>query len=101
MQDGIDLIAALATHPETAKRMARRLWTWFVSETVTAPDAWVNKIAQTYLKNDTNMKPVVRAVLLSSEFLSKGQHYQRYAWPVEFVSRAIERSAIRKTFPLA
>ena len=26
MQDGIDLIAALARHPETARRLARRLW---------------------------------------------------------------------------
>ncbi len=90
MQDGIDLIAALAMHPETAKRLARRLWTWFVSETVTAPDAWVDKIAQTYLRNDTNMKPVVRAVLLSPEFLSSGSHYQRYGWPVEFVVRSLK-----------
>jgi len=90
MQDGLDLIAALAIHPETAKRLARRLWTWFVSETETPPAGWVDNIAQTYLKNDTNMKPVVRAVLLSSEFLGSGSHYHRYAWPVEFVVRTLK-----------
>ena len=30
MQDGLDLINALAVHPETARRLARKLWTWFV-----------------------------------------------------------------------
>ena len=37
MQDGIDLINALAMHPETARRLATKLYTFFVSETV-APD---------------------------------------------------------------
>jgi uncharacterized protein (DUF1800 family) len=90
MQDGIDLINALAIHPETARRMARRLWTWFVSE-VDAPDEdFVRKISDVYLKNDTNMKPVIRAVLFSPQFLEPSRIHQRYAWPVEFVVRAIK-----------
>ena len=32
MQDGIDLITALAIHPETARRLARKFWHFFVSE---------------------------------------------------------------------
>ena len=32
MQDGLDLIAALARHPETARRIARKLWSFFISE---------------------------------------------------------------------
>ena len=90
MQDGIDLIAALAVHPETAKRMARRLWTWFVSETEVAPDDFVNAISKVYLDNDTNMRPVVRAVLFSRHFLDPGRRYQRYGWPVEFVVRSLK-----------
>ena len=34
MQDGIDFITALATHPETGRRLARKLWDFFVSEVV-------------------------------------------------------------------
>ena len=90
MQDGIDLINALAIHPETARRLAKRLWTWFVSEIEPPDEGFVDHISQTYLKNDTNMKPVVRAVLLSSHFLSQNRHYQRYAWPVEFVVRSLK-----------
>ena len=32
MQEGYDLITALALHPETARRLARKLWHFFVSE---------------------------------------------------------------------
>jgi uncharacterized protein (DUF1800 family) len=90
MQDGLDLIAALATHQETANRMARRLWTWFVSETETPDPAFVSDIASVYLRNDTNMKPVIRAVLLSSQFTDRDRFHQRYSWPVEFIARAIK-----------
>lgn len=90
MQDGLDLIAALASHPETARRMARRLWTWFVSETETAPEDFVSPIAKTYLANDTNMKPVIRAVLFSRHFLDPQRRFQRYGWPVEFVVRSLK-----------
>ncbi len=90
MQDGLDLIQALATHPETARRLARRLWTWFVSE-VDAPDAeWVERLAGTYLANGTHMRPVLRELLLSTQFRNPKRHHQRYAWPVEFVVRSLK-----------
>jgi uncharacterized protein (DUF1800 family) len=90
IQDGLDLINALAFHPETARRMARRLWTWFVSE-VDAPDPiFVDAIAQVYLRNASNMKPVIRAVLMSPQFIDERRFYQRYAWPTEFVVRALK-----------
>jgi uncharacterized protein (DUF1800 family) len=90
MQDGVDLISALAIHPETARRMARRLWTWFVSE-VEAPDpAFVDNIANVYLRNNTNMRPVVRAVFLSPQFTNPARFHQRYGWPAEYVVRAMK-----------
>jgi uncharacterized protein (DUF1800 family) len=90
MQDGLDLIAALAVHPETAKRMARRLWTWFISETVDPDAGFVDTISQVYLQNDTNMKPVIRAVLLSPHFVEERNFYARYSWPAEFVARSMK-----------
>jgi uncharacterized protein (DUF1800 family) len=90
MQDGLDLINALAYHPETARRMARRLWIWFVSETETPPDAFVRSIAQVYLNNGTNMRAVMRAVLMSSQFQDARTYYKRYSWPVEFVVRSLK-----------
>jgi uncharacterized protein (DUF1800 family) len=90
MQDGLDLINALAIHPETARRLARRLWTWFVSETEPPDQSFVDHIAGVYLKNDTNMRPVIRAVLLSSHFTNPARFHQRYSWPAEFVVRCMK-----------
>jgi len=90
MQDGIDLIHALAYHPETARRMARRLWTWFVSETETPDAGFVRSIAQTYLNNHTNMRAVMRAVLMSPQFQDSRNHFKRYAWPAEYVVRSLK-----------
>src|SRR5438874_1749212 len=42
MQDGLDLMNALAMHPETARRVAQKLYDFFVSETVPAPAAFIN-----------------------------------------------------------
>lgn len=90
MQDGVDLINALAIHPETARRMARRLWTWFVSETEPPDSGFVNTIANVYLSSDTDMRSVVRTVLLSSHFTNPSRFYQRYSWPAEFVARTMK-----------
>ena len=90
LQDGIDLINALATHPETAKRLARKLWGFFVGE-VREPDAgWVESIAAAYLANGTQIKPVLRAVFLSAPFKDAASYFQRYAWPAEFVVRSLK-----------
>ena len=90
MQDGLDLINALAVHPETARRLARRLWTWFVSETEPPRPEFVESLANVYLRNDTNIRPVVRAVLFSPDFTSADRFHQRYSWPVEFVVRTLK-----------
>ena len=89
MQDGIDLITALANHPLTARRLARRFWTWFVSETEPAPDSFVESVAGVYLNNQTSIRATLRAVLTSAEFTDTNRPFQRYAWPVEFVVRSL------------
>ncbi len=90
LQDGQDLITALATHPETAKRLARKLWSFFVSEVRGADAGWVDRIAATYLANGTEIKPVLRAIFTSPEFKDAGSYFQRYAWPAEFVVRSLK-----------
>jgi uncharacterized protein (DUF1800 family) len=90
MQDGVDLINALATHPETAKRMAGKLWTWFVDEVNAPDDAFVQSIASVYLQSGTDMKTVVQAVLSSSQVLDTARYFHRYSWPAEFVPRALK-----------
>jgi uncharacterized protein (DUF1800 family) len=90
MQDGIDLLTALAGHPATAERLARRLWNYFISELEPPAPAFVTAVAHEYLLNRTEMRPVVRYVLRSPWFLDPDNRYARYSWPVEFVARSIK-----------
>ena len=90
MQDGIDLITALATHPETARRLARKFWNFFVSEIHEPDPVFIEQAAAVYLQNGTEIRPVVRYILTSPWFINPSMRYARYAWPVEFVTRAIK-----------
>lgn len=60
------LITYLAHHPATARRICRKLATRFVSDTPS--DALVAMLANVYLKNDTNIAMVLRALFSSAEF---------------------------------
>lgn len=92
MQDGLDLIGALCAHPETGRRLARKLWNYFVSE-MSAPDpAWVDGVARIFTSGNYEMRPVLRYVLGSSPFLDPANHFSRYSWPVEYVVRAIKEA---------
>ena len=89
MRDGLDFVAALAHHPNTARWLAGKLWNFFVSE-IQAPDpAFVEAVAKVYLDSDTEMKPVVRYILRSPWMLDPAKWYTRYSWPAEYVVRAI------------
>jgi uncharacterized protein (DUF1800 family) len=90
MQDGIDFITALARHPNTARRLARKLWNFFVSEAEPPDPSFVENVASVYLQSGTRMKPVVRYILRSPWFLDVDNEHARYSWPVEFVVRAIK-----------
>ena len=89
MRDGIDFITALAQHPETARRLARKLWNFFVSELEKPDAAFVEAVASEYLRNGTEMKPVIRYILQSEWFSDSDRWHARYSWPAEFVVRAI------------
>src|SRR5438552_13808145 len=55
MQDGLDLMNALAMHPETARRVAQKLYDFFISEVVPASPAVINQLATIYLQNNSNI----------------------------------------------
>ena len=56
----------LATHPQTAQRIARKLAVKFVRDD--APQSLVDRLAAVYLRNDTAIAPVLRALVRSPEF---------------------------------
>jgi uncharacterized protein (DUF1800 family) len=90
MQDGVDLIAALAIHPETARRLARKFWSFFISEIHPPDPAFVASAAAVYRQSGTEIRPVVRYILTSPWFNDPSMRHARYSWPTEFVARAIK-----------
>ncbi|MCM3880209.1 MAG: DUF1800 domain-containing protein [Vicinamibacterales bacterium] len=90
MQDGLDLITALAGNPNTARYLAKKLIRFFVSELSEPDPGLVNTLANTYLASGYSMKLVMRELLMSSQFTDTAAYFSRYAWPVEFVARAIK-----------
>ena len=90
MQDGIDLLTALARHPETARRLARKFWNFFISEAVPPEAGFVNAVANVYLQRNTEIRPVLDYILRSSWFNLSTFRHTRYSWPAEYVARSIK-----------
>lgn len=59
-------LSYLARHPQTARRIARKLAVKFVRDDV--PDSLVERLAQTYLSSGTDISAVLRALVATPEF---------------------------------
>jgi uncharacterized protein (DUF1800 family) len=90
LQDGVDLINALAGSPNTARYLATKLYRFFVSEFGAVNVTFVDRVASVYLQSRYDMRAVLREVLLAPEFWDESAYFARYAWPVEFVVRALK-----------
>jgi uncharacterized protein (DUF1800 family) len=90
MQDGLDFIDGLAAHPNTGRYLARKLFRFFVSEAWEPDAAFVERIASVYYQTRYDMRAVVREIFLTPQFWDEASYFARYAWPVEFVVRALK-----------
>ena len=89
MQDGIDLINAVAGHPATGPRLARKLYGYFINE-VDPPDTQlITDMARIYYQSNFEIKPVLIRLFTSAQFVDPDNFFKRYSWPAEFVARAI------------
>ena len=66
VREGEDAIRMLARHPATAKRIAKRLATTFVSDQ--PPQALVDQLAATFTRSQGDMALVMRTLVESPEF---------------------------------
>jgi uncharacterized protein (DUF1800 family) len=89
MQDGIDLINAVAAHPLTGPRLARKLYDFFINEVDEPDPALIDEIAAIYYARGYEIEPMVRRLLLSAQFRDPSNYHKRYSWPVEYVVRAL------------
>jgi uncharacterized protein (DUF1800 family) len=95
MQDGVDLIDALARHPATATRLATRLYQFFVND-VAAPDqAAIRDVAQTYQGSNGSIRATLQRLFTSEAFLSGSTAFRHYSWPAEYAVRSIKETGWR------
>lgn len=91
--EGERLLDLLATHPSTARFIARKLAVRFVGD---APaDALVERLAATFLASDGDIRAVLRDLLMSDDFRQSAD--QKMKRPAEFVASVLRVSGATTT----
>ncbi len=81
--DGERVLDMLASHPATAKHLARKLCVHFFGE---ASDVWINRLAQVFLTTDGDIKAMLRTLLTSEDLLHAKPIFKR---PLDFAVSAL------------
>ena len=92
MQDGIDLINAVAAHPNTGPRLAQKLYAFFVNEVDPPDQSLISAMAADFYNNNFEIKPMLIRLFTSQVFANPESFFTRYSWPAEFVVRAIKET---------
>jgi uncharacterized protein (DUF1800 family) len=100
IEDGLDVLHLLATHPSTARFLASKLIERFVSD-APAP-ALVDEIAAVYMETDGDLRAVTRALFTSDRFHEDDYRRAKVKTPFELVASAyrvlgLEVSQSRRT----
>jgi uncharacterized protein (DUF1800 family) len=95
--EGEAALKMLARHPSTAKFIARKLAMRFVSDE--PPPALVDRMAQTFLKSDGDIKEVLRAMFHSPEFWSRESYRAKVKTPFEFVISSVRATGAQLENP--
>jgi uncharacterized protein (DUF1800 family) len=85
--DGEQVLDIIAQHPSTARFIATKLIVRLVSDT--APPALVDRVAQTFLRTNGDIREVVRAIVTSREFFSRAAFRAKVKTPFELVASTL------------
>ncbi|MEO5951380.1 MAG: DUF1800 domain-containing protein, partial [Chloroflexia bacterium] len=101
IEDGLKVIEILSAHPSTAKFISRKLAQRFVSDD--PPQALIDRMAATFTKSSGDIKAVLRTMIQSPEFFSKGAYKAKMKSPFEMVAGALRstNATLTNTLPAA
>ena len=85
-KEGRDVLHLLAHHPSTAKFISTKLAMRFVSDN--PPPVLIDRMSQTFLKKDGDIREVLRVMFRSPEFWSADAYRAKVKTPLEFVVSA-------------
>jgi uncharacterized protein (DUF1800 family) len=86
VKDGLKVLEILAHHPATAKFVATKLVRHFVADE--PPAALVDRVAQTFLKTDGDIREVLKTIFFSPEFNSSEAYRAKIKRPFELAISA-------------
>jgi uncharacterized protein (DUF1800 family) len=88
--EGLEVLHLLAHNPKTAHFISQKLAMRFVSDN--PPPALVERMTETFLKKDGDIREVLRAMFQSPEFWSPDIYRAKVKTPLEFVVSAVRAS---------
>jgi uncharacterized protein (DUF1800 family) len=94
-KEGLEVLHILAHNPSTARFVCAKLAVRFVSDD--PPQALVDRMAQTFLKKDGNIREVLRTMLDSPEFWAPEAYRAKVKTPFEFLVSALRASGAEVT----
>jgi uncharacterized protein (DUF1800 family) len=95
MSDGMRVISILAHRPATAHFISLRLAQRFVADN--PPPSLVNRMADTFMKTDGDLREVMETMLYSGEFWSPGSYRAKVKTPFEMVVSAVRTTGAEVT----
>ena len=98
MEDGEEVLDILARDPHTARHISFELAQRFVSDN--PPEALVDRMAQTFLKSDGDIREVLHTMIYSPEFWSKEAYRAKIKTPFELVASATRAVGAEVEIPL-
>ncbi len=98
--DGEKVLDILARNPHTARFISTKLAMRFVADD--PPEALVNRMAQTFLKTDGDIRQVMLTMIDSKEFWSVDAYRAKVKSPFEMVASAVRalNGDVNSAFPL-
>jgi uncharacterized protein (DUF1800 family) len=96
--EGKQVLDILAHHPSTARFIATKLATRFVSDN--PPQSLIDRMAKTFLQKDGDIREVLKTMFDSPEFWSPDAQRAKVKTPLEFVASAVRASGADVADPL-
>jgi uncharacterized protein (DUF1800 family) len=87
IDDGFKVLHLLAHHPSTARFISRQLAMRFVADD--PPQTLVNRMADTFLRKDGDLRAVLKTMFDSPEFWSRGAYRSKMKSPLEMVASSL------------
>ena len=93
IEDGEEVLDIVSKHPSTAMFISRKLVVRLVSDD--PPDDLVERTAATFTRTDGDIREVVRTIITSDEFFSRGAYRSKVKSPFEVTVSALRALGAR------